>query len=181
MVCVSWKKNCHMSDLVCSSVHMTHRLKSTFLFLTRTLLAGGLITVSLAFVFQTPALAAPGISSRLNYQARLMDPSGFPVADGTYSVKFSLYDAPTGGTRLWTASGTLGAPTAISVSVQNGLFTVLLGDTGQNSLDTVNWNQDALYLGVTIAADSEMTPRKLLASAPQAFNARQLNGMYASS
>ncbi|MEK7473988.1 MAG: hypothetical protein AAB668_04725, partial [Patescibacteria group bacterium] len=110
-----------------------------------------------------------------------MDPSGFPVSDGSYSVKFSLYDASTGGNRIWTAGGTLGTPTAITVSVQNGLFSILLGDTGQNSLDTVDWNQNALYLGVTISSDSEMTPRRRLGSTPQAFNARQLQGMYASS
>ncbi|MCE9586472.1 hypothetical protein K8R04_04110 [Candidatus Uhrbacteria bacterium] len=145
---------------------------------------GGFVCV---FVFQIQtSLAAPQINNQINYQARLMDASGFPVADGNYSIIFSLYDASTAGTRLWTASGTVGSPTALTVNVQNGLFTVLLGDTSvgggsQNTLDTVNWNSDQLYLGVTINADSEMTPRKRFASAPQAFNARQLQGMYASS
>jgi YVTN family beta-propeller protein len=140
-----------------------------------TLLIGGL------FLSSPAALAAPQINNQINYQARLMDSSGFPVADGNYSVIFSLYDASTAGNRLWTAAGTLVTPTAITVNVQNGLFTVLLGDTGQNTLDTVNWNSDQLYLGVTINADAEMLPRKRFASAPQAFNARQLQGMYASS
>jgi hypothetical protein len=140
-----------------------------------TLLIGGL------FLSSSSALAAPQINNQINYQARLMDSSGFPVADGNYSIIFSLYDASTAGNRLWTAAGTLGAPTAITVNVQNGLFTVLLGDTGQNTLDTVNWNSDQLYLGVTINADAEMSPRKRFASAPSAFNARQLQGMYASS
>jgi len=144
----------------------------------------GLICV---FLLQfPPALAAPQINNQINYQARLMDASGFPVADGNYSVIFSLYDASSAGTRLWTANGTVGAPTALTVNVTNGLFTVLLGDTSvaggsQNTLDTVNWNSDQIYLGVTINADAEMAPRKRFASAPQAFNARQLQGMYASS
>ncbi|MCE9586471.1 hypothetical protein K8R04_04105 [Candidatus Uhrbacteria bacterium] len=149
-------------------------------FLTLALLIGGWM---LSF---SPVLAAPQINNQINYQARLMDASGFPVADGNYSIIFSLYDASTAGTRLWTASGTVGSPAALTINVQNGLFTVLLGDTSvgggsQNTLDTVNWNSDQLYLGVTINADSEMTPRKRFASAPQAFNARQLQGMYASS
>ncbi|MCE9586470.1 hypothetical protein K8R04_04100 [Candidatus Uhrbacteria bacterium] len=149
-------------------------------FLTLALLLGGWM---LSF---SPVLAAPQINNQINYQARLMDASGFPLADGNYSIIFSLYDASTAGTRLWTASGTVGSPTALTVNVQNGLFTVLLGDTSvgggsQNTLDTVNWNSDQIYLGVTINADSEMTPRKRFASAPQAFNARQLQGMYASS
>src|SRR5688572_22334140 len=128
-----------------------------------------------------PTFAAAQINNQINYQARLMDASGFPVADGNYSIIFSLYDASTAGNRIWTAAGTLGTPTAITVNVQNGLFTILLGDTGQNTLDTVDWNSDQLYLGVTINADAEMVPRKRLAAAPQAFNARQLQGMYASS
>ncbi len=145
-----------------------------------TLLLGGL------FLSSSAVLAAPQINNQINYQARLMDSSGFPVADGNYSVYLSLYDASTAGTRLWTATGTLATPTPLTVNVQNGLFTVLLGDTSaaggsQNTLDTVNWNSDQLYLGVTINADAEMSPRKRFASAPQAFNARQLQGMYASS
>ena len=132
------------------------------------------------------AFAASSINNQINYQARLSDASGFPVADGSYSVYLSLYDASMGGTRLWTATGTTIVPTPLTVNVQNGLFTVLLGDTSpsggsQNSLDTVDWNSDQIYLGVTINADAEMSPRKRFASAPQAFNARQLQGMYASS
>jgi len=144
------------------------------------------ISALLGFVYSSlPSYAASGINTQINYQARLMDSSEFPVADGTYSVKFSLYDAPTGGTRLWTATGTTATPTALDISVSNGLFTVLLGDestTGgsQNSLGSVNWDTDNVYLGVTIGADTEMTPRKRLSAAPQAFNSRQLQGMYAS-
>ena len=145
---------------------------------------GGLFCI-FAFGIAT-AFAAPQINNQINYQARLMDASGFPVADGNYSIIFSLYDQSSTGTRLWTASGTVGTPTALTINVQNGLFTILLGDTSaaggsQNTLDTVNWNSDQLFLGVTINADSEMAPRKRFASAPQAFNARQLQGMYASS
>ncbi|MCI0479952.1 hypothetical protein L0Y59_05400, partial [Candidatus Uhrbacteria bacterium] len=97
-------------------------------------------------------------------------------------MKFSLYDAPTGGTRLWTASGTTGSPASINVTVRYGLFTVQLGDTatGQNPFD-FDWHQQELYLGVTVGADSEMTPRKRLTSVPYAFVAETLQGQYASS
>lgn len=150
------------------------RFVRSFFYLALLLVGGWMLSSPIAF-------AAPQINNQINYQARLMDASGFPVADGNYSIIFSLYDESTAGNRIWTAAGTLGTPTALTVNVQNGLFTILLGDTGQNTLDTVNWNSDQLYLGVTINADSEMAPRKRFASAPQAFNARQLQGMYASS
>lgn len=132
--------------------------------------------------------AAEGINQQINYQGRLANSNGSIVADGTYSVKFSLYTASSGGTPIWTASGTTGSPTALSVSVVSGLFTVMLGDTtvgggSQNPLTSLDWNVDNLYLGVTIGADAEMTPRKHLGAVPQAFqakNATQLQGMSAS-
>lgn len=131
--------------------------------------------------------AANGINRQISYQGKLLDSTGIPVANGTYQMKFSLYAASSGGTALWNASGTtLAVSTAIPVTVQSGLFSVLLGDTSaaggwQNALDGVDWNSDSLYLGVTIGSDAEMTPRKRLGAVPQAFNAEKLQGMSASS
>ena len=36
----------------------------------------------------------------MNFQGRLAKPDSTPVADGTYSVRFSLWTAATGGTGL---------------------------------------------------------------------------------
>ncbi len=148
------------------------------------LCGGGMVVCS--FLFASRTIAANGINRQINYQAKLLDTTGAAVPDGTYSIKFSLYAAASGGTPLWTASGTTATPVAMNVNVQNGLFTVLLGDTAlsagsQNPLnDLINWNSDSLYLGVTVGADAEMTPRKRLASTPYAFNAERLQGMSAS-
>lgn len=133
------------------------------------------------------AQAANGINRQISYQGKLLDTTGVPVTNGTYQMKFALYAAASGGTPLWVASGTsVGAPTAIPVTVQSGLFSILLGDSSeaggwQNTLDGVDWNSTTIYLGVTIGSDSEMTPRKRLGAVPQAFNAERLQGMFASS
>ncbi len=134
-----------------------------------------------------PVSAAVGVNEQFNYQGKLTDSGGAPVADGDYLMKFSLYTSSVGGSPFWTASGTTSAITSIPVSVNNGLFTVRLGDTSasgqwQNPLSSsgTEWNTDGLYLGVTISGDSEMTPRKRLTSVPQAFNAMRLQGMAAS-
>ncbi len=133
------------------------------------------------------AWGATGINQQINYQAKLMDSNGSIVPDGTYQMAFSLYDSSTlGATPFWTASGTVMSPTQIPVTVDNGLFTVMLGDTSsgggwQNALTSIDWNTDVLYLGIAVSGDSEMQPRKRLGSVPQAFNAQQLQGMYASS
>jgi hypothetical protein len=129
-----------------------------------------------------PTHAAPGVRANVTYQARLMDASGYPVADGVYQVEFSLYDAPVAGNRLWTADGTVGAPLPVNVTVQDGLFTVLLGDgVTQLPFGDIDWNSDSLYLGVTIGADGEMSPRRPITAVPQAINSAQLSGMSPSS
>ncbi len=162
--------------------------RSCSLWVTRTL---GLVLLCLGIGFfyllgASSVQATSGINRQISYQGKLLNGVGTAVLDGTYQMKFSLYSASSGGTVLWTASGTTALPTAIPVAVQDGLFSLLLGDSSasgfwQNTLDTVNWNTDALYLGVTIGSDSEMAPRKRLSAVPQAFNAEQLQGMYASS
>lgn len=143
----------------------------------------GILCLGMWFV--QPAYAADGINRQINYQGKLLDSTGTAVSNGTYQMKFSLYSAASGGTTLWTASGTTATPTAIPISVQNGLFSVMLGDPSaaggwQNTLEGISWQTDSLYLGVTIASDSEMSPRKRLGAVPQAFNAEQLQGMFAS-
>ncbi|MDP3093693.1 MAG: hypothetical protein Q8N16_02920 [bacterium] len=59
------------------------------------------------------------------------------------------------------------------IYVKNGLFSTMLGTI--TSLSSVNFNQ-TLYLGVTVGADSEMKPRKVLGAVPAAFEAKQLSG-----
>jgi hypothetical protein len=147
------------------------------------------VTVGLCVcVFGQPstARAAVGINQQINYQGKLMDASGSVVADGTYQMALSLYNSSSfGAVPFWTASGTNPAHTKIPVTVSNGLFTVMLGDTSsdggrQNPLSSLDWNNDTIYLGITIGSDDEMTPRKRIGAVPQAFNAAQLQGMSAS-
>ncbi len=131
------------------------------------------------------AQAAFGINKQINYQGKLMDGSGQPVGDGIYQMQFKLYNQASGGSHIWSASTTNGLPTGtpadVAVNVQNGLFTVLLGDTvaGQVPLD-IDWNNDTIFLGVKIATDTEMVPRKRLTAVPYALNAMMLQGQYAS-
>ena len=133
------------------------------------------------------AWAATGsINQQISYQAKLMDNNGVTVADGTYNLIFNIYTQAVGGTPVWTAKGSVGSPSALSVTVTNGLFTVMLGDTSvgggsQNALTGIDWNNDALYLGLTVNSDAEMTPRKHIGAVPQAFNAQLLQGMSPSS
>lgn len=136
--------------------------------------------------FLKPAQAASGIAKVVNYQGRLMNASGTAVGDGTYQLKLTIYNQASAGTQLWSASTTNGVPTspprAINVTVKNGLFSILLGDTSANQVAFPEglFNSDSLFLGVTVAADSEMTPRKRLSAVPYAYNSDSLQGQHAS-
>ena len=76
-----------------------------------------------------------------------MQSNGTPIPDGTYSVRFAIYEAPTGGEPLW-------SETNQSVQVKGGLFAVLLGafnNLGSNILDSQN-----RYLGIKVGSDADI-------------------------
>ena len=130
------------------------------------------------FALSLSAQATPTI----NYQGKLTDTDGLAVTDGTYNMRFFLYDAVGVATTsaVWTESLT----GVNQVQVTNGLFSIMLGST--TPLTSVDFNQP-LYLGVEIGGagapswDGEMSPRKTLGTVPAAFEARQLGGVASSS
>ena len=119
--------------------------------------------------------ANTGINVQMHYQGLLRDGAGTAVSDGNYDMVFRLYSAASGGTALWTGTHTAGNGNAVGVT--NGVFSVLLGSGTGNSLAGVDFNQDSLWLGVTVGTDSEMSPRQRLAASAYAFNADRLDGV----
>ncbi len=112
-------------------------------------------------------------NKEINYQGKLTDSAGVTVSDGNYSIVFSLYTQASGGVAVWTETD--------SVAVTNGLFSIMLGST--TALTSVDFNQ-TLYLGVDVAGDGEMSPRKVLGAVPAAFeadNAATLGGVASTS
>jgi hypothetical protein len=96
----------------------------------------------------------------LNFQGRLAKPDGTPVPDGTYSFKFSLFTAATGGTLKWTETDT--------VKVHNGVFAVLLGKTTALTDSVFAGN---VWLEIKAGSDPALTPRQQLVSAAYAMKA----------
>ncbi len=95
----------------------------------------------------------------ISYQGRLTDGSGHPLT-GTHTVTFRLYNAPTGGTALWTETHTV-------TLNSEGLFSVLLGriTAFPPSLDF----SESYWLGISIDGGSEICRYRLGAS-PYALN-----------
>jgi hypothetical protein len=123
-----------------------------------------MLLVGLLFSTATqPALAG----DFLTYQGRLTDASGNPVADGTYSLTFRLFNSLTGGTALWTDQFS-------SVQTKGGLFSVVLGS--QATLDLGSFDDTTLYLQIQVGLALPLTPRVLLTSSPKAAVAGRVHG-----
>lgn len=77
--------------------------------------------ISIGLIMAAMSLASVAFAAvphLINYQGKLMDSSGNPVPDDTYSITFGIYDAATGGSKLWEETQ--------SVAVATGVFGVLL-------------------------------------------------------
>ena len=96
----------------------------------------------------------------INYQGWLTDGDGNPL-DATVSIQFKIYDTETNGNILWSETQ--------SVTVVDGIFSVLLGSVTQIPYSV--FNGDDRYLALQVGNDSEMVPRKRLVSVGYSFRA----------
>lgn len=106
------------------------------------------------------AVAQASVPPLLNYQGVLHDASGVPVPDGNYSVTFRIWDSETDGIAVW-QEGRL-------VTIQDGLFTVLLGSIVPIP-DSLFSNPNR-WIGLQVGLDSELSPRQRLVSVPFAWH-----------
>ncbi|MCU0612385.1 MAG: hypothetical protein MUE60_11425, partial [Candidatus Eisenbacteria bacterium] len=86
------------------------------------------------------------------------------VADGSYAMRFRIYDAVTGGTLLWDSG-------VQTVTVTAGVFSVLLGQSPQPVLGLAF---DADYWLAVTFSGVDQTPRQRLASTGYAYMASGL-------
>ena len=119
------------------------------------------IVILLLALVSANALAAP--PQTMNYQGVLKSIAGVPFT-GTKKLTFKIYDAVSGGNLLWNEI----QPT---VSVAKGQFSVTLG-AGSPAVPLSLAFDKPYWLGVTVDAEAEMTPRQPLTTAPYAFRAR---------
>ncbi len=105
----------------------------------------------------SPAAVAATVAGGISYQGRLTDPGGTPL-NGTYAMRFIVYDDEAAGTALWD-SGT------VDVTVESGLFNVVLG------VDQSDFNGQALWLSITVSGET-LSPRQEILPAPYALSLR---------
>lgn len=159
-------------------------------------------TIALLFSFVKPYFAKAAPSTHITYVGKLTNPAGQAVADGTYQMKFALYQD---GNCIWSAGVLVGDATgcantthanrkSVSVTVRNGFFSTNLGNTTgeqnlsgsqQNPLPAQWYEEDSstFKLGVTVCGigttqvtasctESEMTPSKEIGTAPLAHRSK---------
>ncbi|MGB2697375.1 MAG: hypothetical protein WBD28_05885 [Candidatus Zixiibacteriota bacterium] len=125
-----------------------------------------LFFVGLAFIFVSSSLIYAAVPQMINYQGKITTPTG-ALVDTTVQMIFTIYDDSTSGNTLW-------ADTVSSVSVQKGIFSVLLG-SGNPIPDSV-FDGNIRYLGTKVGTDAEMTPRKAMVSVAYAYRAGTADG-----
>jgi hypothetical protein len=141
-----------------------------------------------------PAQAVQGIPYYLNFQGRLTDNNGNILPDGSYNVRFRIFNAPTGGSALWTGDRSYGASDH-RMPVSNGLFSIQFGDTSQGDpalSPALFGSATQLYLEIELPStatnacgtsncaawtEGPFTPRQPIAASPYAFNSDQLDGL----
>jgi hypothetical protein len=148
---------------------------------------GSLITAIAAVAAASVSLTALGqpIPNLINYQGRLTDQTGAPLAPGSYRIQFKLWDSPdpVSTNLIWAQEQ--------SVSIlSNGTFNVILGAPGgaavQGVTPAVNdliyaFASSSRFLGLTVTtsngiptpAPSEILPRQEILSAPYAVEAQR--------
>jgi hypothetical protein len=136
---------------------MMRRTKQSYIHTQLRIVMNVAIVLGLCITLFVPVTHAQ-FTPEISYQGKLNDSLGASVADGSYEMHFTLYDAAVAGTIIWDE--------VVTVTVTNGLFTHMLGSS--STLSSVDFDQP-LYLGVAVGTDTEMSPRKPLGAVPAAF------------
>jgi hypothetical protein len=147
-----------------------------------------LFSAVFAFFPAKSVSALTTVPTKMNFQGRLVTASGSVVTDGTYNMKFRIYNAASGGAQQWSETRDVSASSGVTVA--NGLFSVSLGDV--TSLPASLFASGALYFEVELPTpatatcstsscavwtEGAMTPRSPINSSAYAFNSDTLDGL----
>ncbi len=121
-------------------------------------------------------LQAGDIPRKMNYQGYVQEDGS--AYTGTGYFLFAITDSA-GTTYHWTNDGDQPPDSGVSVTVTDGVFSVLLGDTSLTNMTTIGTSvftgNSSAYLRVWFSTDGttyeEITPKKEIASGAYAYNA----------
>ncbi len=148
------------------------------------------LTTSFGVLSALPTSAAQSVPYKVNFQGRLTDNNGNVLPDGSYNIKFRLFDAASAGTNKYEEDRVFAAADN-RVVIQNGLFNIQFGDVTAITPSLFS-GAFPLYLevelptpasstcasnGCAVFTEGAMTPRQPMASSPYALNADTLDGI----
>jgi hypothetical protein len=116
------------------------------------------------FIFCILVLVSPllgQIPNKISYQGLLTTSSGTPVQDGSYDLKFDIYNLPVGGSLKYTETQT-------GIPVSKGTFSVLLRPASTIFAESLFVEVTALA-GPNISTPVIFSPRSELTSTPYAL------------
>ena len=125
-------------------------------------ITGFFVIILLFFLFSCVSVYAAGTPTIISYQGRLTDSSGDLLGGSgtTYYFAFSIWDASSGGNKLWPS----GNPATTTATVRQGVFNVNIDTADYN----FNANQD-IYLQIQVCSDNvnfdTLSPRQRISSA----------------
>jgi hypothetical protein len=133
------------------------------------------------FVSTNAPAQSTAVPQLINYQGRLTNASGNPLATADYTLSFSIYDGPNvGATLIWgpqVFDGATGTGHGAMVPVVKGFFNVILGphDTSSRAVGAA-FAAPNRFLEVTVKNGPPILPRQQMLSAPYALQALHTPG-----
>ncbi|RKZ28707.1 hypothetical protein DRQ26_00530, partial [bacterium] len=121
-------------------------------FLSLTLVLSAIIYVSIGFA---------DIPHLISYQGRIFSDDGEPLV-GVHNITFSIYNTATGGVPIWQETQSITFDTL-------GAYNVMLGAVVPLSPD-IDFSEQ-YWLGISVDAAEEMSPRFQFGTSPYAFRA----------
>ncbi len=106
---------------------------------------------------ESPFAPVATIGDAITYQGYLTDENDVPL-NGTFTMRFQIYNAQAGGALLWDSGNT-------NIAVKDGLFETRLGIT------TDIFNGEELWVAQTVNGEL-LTPRQEILPAPMAHTLR---------
>jgi hypothetical protein len=137
----------------------------------------------LAIFAGSEALAVQTIPYKINFQGRLAGSNDLAMPDGTYNMKFRIYNASSA--LQWSEDRLISAGNGVTVT--NGLFSVQLGDV--NALSPSLFTTHDLFFEVELPnpatantsspswTEGAMTPRNKLGASAYSFNSDTIDGI----
>jgi hypothetical protein len=122
------------------------------------------ISISLLVLMVSAIVLAAELSGApqmINYQGRLIKPSGAAFPDTNLTVTMRIFDAPSGGNQLWQEQ--------VTITLRDGgYFHAILGQV--NPITPSVFGGATRYLGVQPQSQPEFFPRTLLVAVPYSFS-----------